>query len=260
VVRRLTTPGYTNETATGATYADGICTYNFTGAIPATAAGTYALEIEGRMTTTLNPGTTKQFTYNDSGENVVKYFAVTGTTVTPRRTVVDTAKCNKCHDKLQFHGNNRNQVAACVLCHNPTATYRPSGSTEPAESIDMRTMVHKIHTGEELEGDYTIGTTNFNGILYPGDRRNCLACHVGTSYQVPLPSTNLAVTTPRDLWSPTLPNTASCIPVMTAWRRRFTLTSTRPPSAALSTSPAVSATRRARSSQSPKLTPDRGRP
>jgi OmcA/MtrC family decaheme c-type cytochrome len=201
---------YNSETATAATYADGVATYTFTTvAIPADATGTYALEAEGRMDAVLNPGTTKQFTYRDAPDNVVKYFAVTGSVVFPRRTVVDIAKCNKCHDRLQLHGNNRNQVEACILCHNPAGVYPATGAT--SQSIDMRIMIHKIHTGEELEGEYTIANANFNEILYPGDRRNCLACHVGTSYTLPLPATNAAVMTPQDLWNPTLPASASCL-------------------------------------------------
>ena len=75
----------------------------------------------------------------------------------------------------------------------------------------MRTMIHKIHTGEELEGDYAIGGTSFKEVRYPGDRRNCNACHVGTTYTLPLPSGLSPVTTPQGLWTPTLPAAASCI-------------------------------------------------
>jgi OmcA/MtrC family decaheme c-type cytochrome len=132
--------------------------------------------------------------------------------------VVDQAKCNKCHDKLILHGSNRTEIAACVICHNPANTdvARRPASAGAAETIDMKIMIHKIHTGEELEGDYTIYgfgnvPNNFNEVRFPGDRRDCLACHTGTSYTVPLPSTVTPSTTPRDLWSPTLPTSAACL-------------------------------------------------
>jgi OmcA/MtrC family decaheme c-type cytochrome len=194
------------ETVTGAPYdASGVATYTFKGALPADAAGTYAAEMEGRIDVTLNPGTEKAEVYRDAGNNIVVPFTVTGTTATPRRTVVDIANCNKCHDKLQAHGNNRNQVIACVMCHNPAATV--SEATGPAETIDFKIMIHKLHTGEELTREYL----SFNEVLYPGDRRDCLRCHVGSTYTVPLPSTATPSTTPRDFWSPMLPTAAACL-------------------------------------------------
>jgi OmcA/MtrC family decaheme c-type cytochrome len=214
---------YLQEAADKAQYANGVATYTFAGSIPSEAKGSYALESEGRLVTTLNPGTTIESTYQEPAGNAIKYFAVTGTTVTPRRTVVDQAKCNKCHDKLILHGSNRTEIAACVICHNPANTdvARRPASAGAAETIDMKIMIHKIHTGEELEGDYTIygfGNTpnNFNEVRFPGDRRDCLACHVGppsmpASYTVPLPSTVTPSTTPRDLWNPTLPTSAACL-------------------------------------------------
>jgi len=73
-------------------------------------------------------------------------------------------------------------------------------------------MVHKIHTGEELEKDYWQGlNNNYKEVLYPGDRRNCLACHVGSTYTVPLPATNVATDTPKNYWTPTMPIATACI-------------------------------------------------
>ena len=134
-------------------------------------------------------------------DNVVKYFAVTGTTVTPRRTVVSLANCNKCHEKLQLHGSNRNTIEACVVCHNPTLT-AGSGAAGTQESFSMQCMIHKIHTGEELDKRLQASDgTSFKEVLYPGDRRNCAACHVGSTYTVPLPATNVATVTPKNYWS-----------------------------------------------------------
>jgi OmcA/MtrC family decaheme c-type cytochrome len=131
--------------------------------------------------------------------------------VVPRRTVVLLANCNKCHDKLQLHGGNRNTVESCLVCHNPTLT----GGSNPAgtsESLSLQYMVHKIHTGEELENDYFIGTsTNFKEVLYPGDRRNCNACHDGDTFTAPLPGGNAPVLTPKNFWSPSMPTATACM-------------------------------------------------
>jgi OmcA/MtrC family decaheme c-type cytochrome len=192
---------------------NGVSTYTFTGKIPADAKGTYAVESEGRIAVTLNPGTAKQTTYNDPWDNVVKYYAVTGTTVTPRRASIDWANCNKCHDKLMAHGNSRNQIEACVICHNPTLTARVGGSTStlPNTSVSMQYMIHRIHTGEEASDPYVVGTTSFGEVLYPGDRRDCLQCHKTGTYTVPLPAGTTPVTTPDGYWTPTLPTSAACL-------------------------------------------------
>ncbi len=200
------------ETISGATsIGGGAYSYTFkTIKVPATATGTWAMQFEGRLTATLikNGDPTQTITQRDAMDNVVKYFAVTGSTVTPRRAVVSLANCNKCHEKLQLHGSNRNTIESCVVCHNPTLV---AGSGAAAESVSMQWMVHKIHTGEELTGDYKIGNTSFKEVLYPGDRRNCNACHVGTSYTVPVAAGTVATATPKNYWSPTMPIAAACL-------------------------------------------------
>jgi OmcA/MtrC family decaheme c-type cytochrome len=60
-----------------------------------------------------------------------------------------------------------------------------AGAGKPNQSIDFRTMVHRIHMGSQLTREYTISTANFNDIGYPGDVRNCDACHVNNSEQLP---------------------------------------------------------------------------
>jgi OmcA/MtrC family decaheme c-type cytochrome len=199
-----------NETITGAAFANGVGTYTFKALIPTTATGTWAMELEGRLNATLimNNDPKATLSQRDHIDNVVANFAVTGTTVTPRRTVVSLALCNKCHEDLMLHGGNRNTIEACLVCHNPART---GGTGTAAESISMQWMVHKIHTGEELAGDFVLGGTSFKEVLYPGDRRNCSACHVGSSYTVPLPATNVATVTPKNYWSPTLPTAAACL-------------------------------------------------
>jgi OmcA/MtrC family decaheme c-type cytochrome len=208
---------FVTESASNATYADGVATYTFTEGLPDHATGTYSLGIEGYVNTVLNPGTTKEFAYRDAGDNVLKLFAVTGA-VTPRREVVDIAKCNRCHEKLQLHGNNRNQTDYCVGCHNPTQTdvdRRPE-SESPPQGIHFKVLVHRIHTGHDLEGDFTVygfgnSRHNYNELHFPGDRRWCLTCHVESSYTLPLPAGLLPTTDPRAFWDPMQPVAAACL-------------------------------------------------
>ena len=199
------------------TGADGVSTYDFTTmALPADASGTYAMEVEGYINGTLNAGTVKSVAQRDVMDNQMLYYAVTGTKVTERRKIVDDAKCDNCHDKLWFHGGNRNNVQTCAVCHNPTLTDTRPAAKGGKESVDMKIMIHKIHSGENLTKDYSIlddkGEGNsFNEVLYPGDRRDCLQCHMAGTYTVPLPATATPVNWPALSDKPVMPTTAACL-------------------------------------------------
>lgn len=192
--------------------------YSFKYQIPKDATGTWTIGIEGTKTYTLNAGTVQQITQNQGGVNKLVSFAVDGGSVQPHRAIVSLDACNSCHSSLSAHGGNRNQVEMCVLCHNPNATdsaVRPA-SNNPPQTIDFRTMIHKIHTGENLTSDFTIygyrgSVNNFDTVTFPGDRRDCAKCHVNGSEQLPLLSNLLPVTTPRDYLATTPPATAACL-------------------------------------------------
>ena len=218
----VTTPGYVSENPapTAKCDAGGTCTYTFTHSIPAKAAGTFAIGIEGRRGITLLPGTTQQMSSEYGAINKVIYFSVDGSAVTPRRQVVDINKCNTCHNYLSLHGENRNQIEMCVLCHNPSEndiSQRPNSTvpadkTLPPQSVNFALMIHKIHTGDEMRTQYNknyiiVGFggshndfgQNFvanlpkgipnTGVRYPAmtptggvaDTAKCYMCHVNTS-------------------------------------------------------------------------------
>jgi OmcA/MtrC family decaheme c-type cytochrome len=174
--------------------------------------------IEGTRNITLNPGTVQAVTQRDWGPNKTFSFSVDGTPLQARRQVVSIDNCNKCHGTLLVHGNNRSSIEQCVLCHNPNdsdAAMRPVSAGAP-ETVDFRTMIHKIHTGNELTRDFTIygyggSKNNFNGVTFPGDRRDCAKCHVNESEDLPLSPNLLPVVTPRDYLNPTQPETAACL-------------------------------------------------
>jgi OmcA/MtrC family decaheme c-type cytochrome len=133
--------------------------------------------------------------------------------------VVNLDKCNKCHDGLVLHGGQRFAIEECVVCHNPNETdaVRRPANQLPAESVDFKRMIHRIHTGEELTQDFTIyGFGNvaipFNEVLYPGDRRNCVACHTSAATaNLPTPVGTLDTPTLRDYFTPMGPGTTACL-------------------------------------------------
>ena len=196
-----------SEDARKATGPDGAYTWTFVNAIPADAKGTWTLGMEGRTLVKLLPGTTKEQTVRDSGLNVTMDVSVDGAPVVARRTVVATAQCNACHYKLQLHGDARNTIEECLLCHNPTAT---AGEAEKAQPIDLAVMVHKIHAGKSLSRPYVIGNTSFNDIGYPGQLTNCAACHVNNSQQLPLADTTVPVKNPNGYIDPMMTAGAAC--------------------------------------------------
>jgi OmcA/MtrC family decaheme c-type cytochrome len=210
------------ERADGATFNGTVGTYTFTNAIPAGASGTWTFSIEARRTVTLNPAPAAgPATYSEGASNPIKYVAVTGGAAKPRRTLVSLDKCNKCHNRLASlfsHGGSRIAIELCVICHNPNhsdVARRPASEGKP-ESGAFKRMIHRIHTGEDLTQDYTIygfaGPSNFNEVRFPGDRRDCLTCHVNTAaYTLPVSPDAVPVVTQRDFFSPQGPGTAACV-------------------------------------------------
>jgi OmcA/MtrC family decaheme c-type cytochrome len=182
--------------------AAGTFTVTSTVAIPPTQTGTLRVTLDGHPAGDVTtPGT---FTDRLAVRSAFKDFAITGTTVA-RRSVVDIAKCNVCHDVLSVHGNDRtDEPGMCVVCHNPNATdasRRPSsggiltggvdGKLE--EAVDFRTMIHGIHAGQASNGGFrekgiaiygSGGVKDFSTVVFPGKLKICTACHIGTSYQL----------------------------------------------------------------------------
>jgi OmcA/MtrC family decaheme c-type cytochrome len=203
--------------------ANGEYMYTFEAAIPMDATGSWAVSAESRQAVTLLPGTVKEMVVEDTAANPVLAFAVDGSEAMPRREIVNVDNCNVCHGELALHGGNRKSIQYCVMCHNPNAddaVVRPEDQL-PAEAIDFRTMIHRIHTGKELArvqdgGQYLIygfrsSLHDYSTVGYPGFRNNCEGCHVGNSQQVPLPKTNMEVHDPRGWINPVGPTAAACL-------------------------------------------------
>jgi OmcA/MtrC family decaheme c-type cytochrome len=231
----VATGGYVSEDATNATCGqDGTCTFTFTHAIPATAKGTFYVGMEGRRQATLLAGTPQAQTVEYGAQNVVFNFSVDGSAVQARRVVVDLAKCNACHTKLSLHGENRNQIEMCVICHNPSETDKTTKAqatvaadkVSPYQSVNFALMIHKIHTGADQKNLYgkpyvVVGFggshNEWSNVEFPamtsagavGASNDCDLCHVnGSEQNFPLGLQN--VTTPQGFTPLTPPTTAAC--------------------------------------------------
>jgi OmcA/MtrC family decaheme c-type cytochrome len=192
--------------------------YTFGNAIPEGAAGTWMVGIEGYKNATLLAGTEQERTVRDAGDNKVFYFPVTDAQAVPRRKVVALEKCNACHSDLDVHGSNRNNVEHCVICHMPNQTdaaTRPADQM-PAQTINFKNMIHRIHTGEDSETPFVVygrgsSLNDFSEVRFPNDRRNCTACHTDGTQQLPLADNLLPAVTPRDHIDPMPPATGACL-------------------------------------------------
>jgi OmcA/MtrC family decaheme c-type cytochrome len=216
-----TTRGYVSEvvTATAVTGSPGLYTYTMTAAIPADAKGTWTIALEGRSHERILQGTLKEMAVQATIPNQVKYFSVDGSSVAPRRVVTTTATCNVCHARLWFlHGQNRDAIENCVICHNPSMTdaARRPAAQAPPESINMATMIHRIHTGKDQPRDYTIygfGNIphNYNHVAMPApaSAASCNLCHVNNSHREA--KGVLATVDPRGWLNPMQPTAASCL-------------------------------------------------
>jgi len=180
------------------------------------ANGSGVVGIEGHPAT---PG--ESGTFVDAERATVKaqvaYFGITDMTPVPRREVVNiTVKCDRCHDLLSVHGNNRSDNAQlCVACHNPSNTdysrrpkdgmglltgsgvgMAPDGKDE--ESIDFKRMIHGIHAAASSNYDGTLahgfrdkglviygyggGIHDFSHVRFPGILSLCETCHLPDTY------------------------------------------------------------------------------
>ena len=109
-------------------------------------------------------------------------FVPAGGAPTFTRNIVDNDTCNACHDVLEFHGGPRTDVAYCVTCHNPSSIDGDTVADPWEGSVDMKVMIHKIHSGIDLVNGYTVvgfrGTVHdYSTVEFPQDLRNCSTCH-----------------------------------------------------------------------------------
>lgn len=191
-------PQATTDTATASQLvynAAGYYSYTFSTDIKALTGVTYEPSLTHRVAI--------QLSYkNAAGESVLvnPYFdfnivdgkSVMVTDSSKTRKMSDVASCNGCHEKLALHGGGRVDTQYCVMCHNPGTVDPESGN-----SLDMSTMVHKIHAGKLLKSqlatggeDYAIwgyGNTKhgYAEVGFPQDLRNCSVCHSASNSNTP---------------------------------------------------------------------------
>jgi OmcA/MtrC family decaheme c-type cytochrome len=178
---------------------DGSYTYvfktNLTTAVKGTTPITYDRNLTHRVAIMLGG-------HSGPTADAVFDFVPAGTPVVTTRNIVVTSTCQNCHGPLfDGHGGDRLTVEDCVTCHNPSTT------DTLGQSMDMTTLIHKIHAGGELasiagpdgkvwddpatavdesadNGTYAVGTHTWWKAEFPAVLSNCQACHQGAGAQV----------------------------------------------------------------------------
>lgn len=150
----------------------GVFTYRARTALLPTDTGSFSVGIEFCQT-------------SDAGMrycavNPVKPFAVTDAAPVERRTAVTLAKCDGCHQGLNFHASSainqgfRTNPELCVMCHNANfvrgVTVPANGAVVTAEAGNFKDLIHSLHSE----------------VHYPSPLNACAQCHTATGAAIPL--------------------------------------------------------------------------
>ena len=205
---------------------NGVYAYKFKYAIPAEATGSGAIGIQGFKNAELTkPNGTVIKGVRDAGYNVVKYFSITDKDAVPRRKAVKIENCNVCHATLAMHGEARRNTEFCVMCHNASHTdedkRKVAKGPMPPENVHYKRLIHRIHTGNKLGESFIVyggpprkpGPIEFSDIRFPGDRKNCVKCHIPGANEPPLQTGLLPTLIPQANGSvqAIAPITSACI-------------------------------------------------
>ncbi len=164
------------------------------GALPADAAGSYSVGLEGYV---------QRDGVRFAARNPLLAFAVGAGAATPRRTIVSTERCDGCHRELEAHGGQRNDAQYCATCHNPEnandeRTARLEAADVFVETVDLRSLVHRIHAGSFLTRPHVYGgfpapsvdnpqgtPIDFSFVRFPRALTDCEACHEPGTWAIP---------------------------------------------------------------------------
>ncbi|NOT29613.1 MAG: hypothetical protein HOP15_04090 [Planctomycetes bacterium] len=170
--------------------------------------GTYSLSLWTSRTLTLNLFSESNSYRSTSDAQKLDFLVGSATVAEPYDLIASGSSCFNCHQELAFHGFGRRGFESCVLCHGSAGTEdRPQyvAANAPATAgttVSFRTMLHKIHMGEELANasSYIVNgfgsgsyPSNFTAHAYgevvfpalPGGVQNCVKCHGNEAWHVP---------------------------------------------------------------------------
>jgi OmcA/MtrC family decaheme c-type cytochrome len=168
------------------------------------ADGTYTVTLYGAINRTWSAGG-ENTSYTGTAEATSATFLVgSAATTEPYAVLSSGTNCYRCHDDLYFHGGGRRGFNACVMCHGTSGFedrpryVAPNAPSTTATPASFRTMLHKIHMGEDLPDSSTYTIVGFGSAAYPnnysanlfdeigfpvliGGLKSCAVCHGATN-------------------------------------------------------------------------------
>jgi OmcA/MtrC family decaheme c-type cytochrome len=169
------------------------------------------LAVWGQVSLTLNLyGETNSYGSTSLSHNF-DFLVGDAATVEPYALISSGNQCLSCHQELYAHGGGRRGWDTCVICHGTAGSEdRPpyvAANAPPTTgtTVNFRTMLHKIHRGEDLahassyeiigfgSGAYpnNFGVVTFEEIAFPAMPRGtqeCAKCHgTSTAWEDPAP-------------------------------------------------------------------------
>jgi OmcA/MtrC family decaheme c-type cytochrome len=137
--------------------------------------GTYAVTVYPARNLTLN-----LFNESNSYRSVAngaraEFLVGSATELAPYALIDSSASCNACHQDVMFHGGGRRGFTTCIACHGTAGAEdrpqytAPNAPATPGVTINFRSMLHKIHMGEELANASTYTVVGFGGAAYPNN-------------------------------------------------------------------------------------------
>ena len=155
--------------------------------------------------------TTMQGGLSVPAPNANKLATVTGGTAgtnAARRPIVETARCNACHQAIgvftakTFHAGQRNDAPTCTFCHNVNRVNSGWG-------VNIKEALHSIHAAEKRVNKFSWEVSagdKYWTVTYPAILNNCEACHLPGTYDFSASATSAAL--PNLLWTTVATGTA----------------------------------------------------
>lgn len=162
--------------------------------------GTYTVAVYGAPNRVVNQWGETQTYRGTSPPATVDFLVGSASTLEHYDLVAGAAACNVCHDDLYFHGGGRRGFDTCIVCHGGAGTEDRSqyvAADAPAtigNTINFRTMLHKVHMGANLDKAATFEVVGFGSAAWPDNygtaqystvefppmpsgAMTCVACH-----------------------------------------------------------------------------------
>ena len=137
--------------------------------------GTYVVTIYTTRTLTLAvQGETNSYRSTAAGSKQ-EFLVGDADTLEPYGLIADGQSCYACHKDILFHGGGRRGFDTCIACHGTAGSEDRSIITAanapptPGVTINFRTMLHKIHMGEELANASSYTVVGFGSSSYPNN-------------------------------------------------------------------------------------------